>query len=117
MTIPVAMANGHAHSVNGASTPTAMATTRCRPIWNGVVSIGRLGRTRPPNGGRHCHDDAAGARPLLAWLDGVCSAVEVRDIPMKRTNASVRGAPDTCWTRDFNLHHPDRGARRVAGRC
>ena len=27
------------------------------------------------------------------------------------------GAPDRCWTRDFNLHHPDRGARRVAGRC
>ena len=27
------------------------------------------------------------------------------------------GAPDGCWTRDFNLHHPDRGARRVAGRC
>ena len=27
------------------------------------------------------------------------------------------GAPDRCWTRDFNLHHPDPGARRVAGRC
>ncbi len=43
MAIPVAMANGHAHSVNGASRPMAWATTGCRPNVNGAVSIECLG--------------------------------------------------------------------------
>ena len=40
MTMPVAMAKGHANNVNGASTPIAMATIRFRPSWAGVVSMG-----------------------------------------------------------------------------
>ncbi len=43
MTMPVAMAKGHANNVNGASTPTALATIRFRPSCGGVVSMGRLG--------------------------------------------------------------------------
>jgi len=33
-----------------------------------------------------------------------------------RVAGCCNGAPDRCRTRDFNLHHPDRGPRWMAGR-